>query len=50
MQPGSFFAPCGIWADSRSDLYVSEVIVSGGNLGLAPLDCHALRKFSRIRH
>ena len=50
VQPGSFFAPHGIWADSRGDLYVSEVIVSGGgNRGLVPLDCHALQKFVRIR-
>ena len=50
VQPGSFFAPHGIWADSRGDLYVSEVIVSGGgNRGLVPLDCHSLQKFIRIR-
>ena len=24
--PGSFFAPHGIWADSRGDLYVGEVL------------------------
>ena len=50
VQPGSFFAPHGIWADSKGDLYVSEVIVSGGgNRGLVPLDCHSLQKFVRIR-
>ena len=48
--PGSFFAPHGIWADSRGDLYVGEVIRSGGgNAGLVPLDCHTLQKFLRLR-
>lgn len=49
-QPGNFFAPHGIWADSRGDLYVAEVIVSyARNRGLVPLDCAALQKFARIR-
>ncbi|MEM7016813.1 MAG: peptidyl-alpha-hydroxyglycine alpha-amidating lyase family protein [Pseudomonadota bacterium] len=49
-EPGSFFAPHGIWADSKGDLYVGEVIVSGGGrFGLVPLDCHSLQKFIRIR-
>ena len=49
-QPGNFFAPHGIWADSRGDLYVAEVIVSyARNRGLAPLDCAALQKFARLR-
>lgn len=48
--PGSFFAPHGIWADSRGDLYVGEVGMSGGaKAGLIPLDCHSLQKFVRVR-
>ncbi len=48
--PGSFFAPHGIWADSRGDLYVGEVGMSaGGRAGLIPMDCHALQKFVRLR-
>lgn len=48
--PGSFFAPHGIWADSRGDLYVGEVIASGGGrAGLVPMDCHSLQKFVRLR-
>ena len=48
--PGNFFAPHGIWADSRGDLYVSEVNYSaGGKRGLIPLDCHSLQKFVRVR-
>jgi sugar lactone lactonase YvrE len=44
--PGDFFAPHGIWVDSRGDLYVTEVTFSGGgNRGLVPADCHALQKF-----
>jgi DNA-binding beta-propeller fold protein YncE len=47
--PGNFFAPHGIWADSRGDLYVSEVNYSaGGRRGLVPLDCHSLQKFVRV--
>ena len=50
VRPGNFFAPHGIWADARGDLYVAEVVYSGGgNRGLVPLDCHALQKFVRIR-
>lgn len=49
-EPGSFFAPHGIWADSRGDVYVGEVIASGGGRrGLVPLDCHSLQKFVRLR-
>ena len=48
--PGNFFAPHGIWADSYGDLYVAEVVYSGGaNRGLVPLDCHSLQKFVRLR-
>ncbi|MCY4143859.1 MAG: peptidyl-alpha-hydroxyglycine alpha-amidating lyase family protein [Gammaproteobacteria bacterium] len=51
VKPGNFFAPHGIWADSKGDLYVAEVIYSGGaNRGLVPLDCHSLQKFKRITH
>ena len=47
---GSFFAPHGIWADSRGDVYVGEVGMSaGGKAGLIPLDCHSLQKFVRLR-
>ena len=50
VRPGNFFAPHGIWADSKGDLYVAEVIYSGGgNRGLVPLDCHSLQKFARVR-
>ncbi len=46
---GDFFAPHDIWADSRGDLYVGEVIMSaGGYGGLVPCDCHALQKFVRL--
>jgi DNA-binding beta-propeller fold protein YncE len=48
--PGNFFAPHGIWADSKGDLYVSEVTYSGGGRwGMVPLDCHSLQKFMRVR-
>lgn len=48
--PGNFFAPHGIWADSKGDLYVSEVTYSGGGKwGMVPLDCASLQKFVRIR-
>ena len=50
VRPGNFFAPHGIWSDSSGDLYVSEVVYSGGgNRGIVPLDCHSLQKFARIR-
>jgi len=46
--PGDFFAPHGIWVDSRGDIYVAEVTMSaGGNRGLVPRTCHALQKFVR---
>ena len=45
-----FFAPHGIWADSRGDVYVGEVGVSArGPDDLAPLDGRALSKFVRLR-
>ena len=50
VRPGNFFAPHGIWADSKGDLYVAEVIISVARTrGLVPLDCAALQKFARIR-
>jgi DNA-binding beta-propeller fold protein YncE len=46
--PGDFFAPHGICVDSRGDIYVGEVIMSGGgNVGLVSQDCHVLQKFVR---
>jgi len=46
--PGDFFAPHGICIDSHFDIYVCEVVMSGGgNRGLVPPSCHALQKFSR---
>lgn len=46
--PGDFFAPHGIWVDSRGDLYVSEVALAGGaRQGLVPGSCHTLQKFVR---
>ncbi len=45
--PGDFFAPHDICADSRGDIYVSEVTWSaGGNRGLVSPDCHSLQKFT----
>ena len=50
LEPGNFYAPHGIWADSRGDLYVSEVNYSaGGRQGLIPLDGHVLQKFVRLQ-
>lgn len=48
-EPGSFLAPHGIWADSRGDLYVGEVVRSAAAGSLVPLDGHALQKFVRLR-
>jgi DNA-binding beta-propeller fold protein YncE len=46
--PGDFFAPHGIWVDSRGDIYVAEVVMSaGGNRGQVSKDCHTLQKFRR---
>jgi DNA-binding beta-propeller fold protein YncE len=46
--PGDFFAPHGIWVDSHGDIYVAEVVLSGGgNSGLVSPDCHTLQKFVR---
>jgi DNA-binding beta-propeller fold protein YncE len=47
-EPGDFFAPHGIWVDGRGDVYVGEVVLSGGgNRGIVPSTCHALQKFIR---
>jgi DNA-binding beta-propeller fold protein YncE len=47
--PGDFFAPHGIWVDSRGDVYVAEVALSaGGRTGVVPASCHTLQKF--VRH
>ncbi|MEM7253780.1 MAG: peptidyl-alpha-hydroxyglycine alpha-amidating lyase family protein [Pseudomonadota bacterium] len=46
--PGNFIAPHGLWADSRGDLYVGEVVVaSGAAERLAPLEAVSFQKFKR---
>ena len=46
--PGNFIVPHGIWADSRGDFYVGEVIKASGAIDhFAPLTCHAFQKFIR---
>lgn len=46
--PGNFIAPHGIWADSRGDLYVGEVIKASGAIRhFMPMTCHAFQKFRR---
>ena len=46
--PGNFIVPHGIWADSRGDLYVGEVVAASGAIEhFAPLACHAFQKFVR---
>ncbi len=46
--PGNFVAPHGLWADSRGDLYVGEVIRNAGAVKrMAPLTPHAFQKFRR---
>jgi DNA-binding beta-propeller fold protein YncE len=48
--PGDFFAPHGIWVDSRGDILVGEVVLSAdGDSGLVSPDCHSLQKFVRRR-
>lgn len=45
---GDFFAPHGICVDRHGDIYVAEVVLSGGgNRGLVPPTCHTLQKFVR---
>jgi DNA-binding beta-propeller fold protein YncE len=46
--PGNFIQPHGIWADSRGDFYVGEVVKTGGAIDyFAPLTCHSFQKFVR---
>lgn len=46
--PGNFIAPHGLWADSRGDLYVGEVVLASGAMSrLAPLPVQAFQKFIR---
>jgi hypothetical protein len=46
--PGNFIQPHGIWADSRGDFYVGEVVKTGGAIDyFAPLTCHSCQKFVR---
>ena len=46
--PGNFIVPHGIWADSRGDFYVGEVVKASGAIEhFAPLTCHAFQKFVR---
>jgi DNA-binding beta-propeller fold protein YncE len=46
---GDFFAPHDVWVDSQANLYVAEVVLSGGGrTGLVSASCHTLQKFVRI--
>ena len=46
--PGNFIVPHGIWADSRGDFYVGEVIKTSGAIRqFAPFPCRAFQKFRR---
>ncbi|MCZ6644954.1 MAG: peptidyl-alpha-hydroxyglycine alpha-amidating lyase family protein [SAR324 cluster bacterium] len=46
--PGNFITPHGIWADSRGDLYIGEVVAaSGAAKQLAPLTAQCFQKFMR---
>ncbi len=46
--PGNFISPHGIWADSRGDFYVGEVIKASGAIEqFAPFPCQAFQKFRR---
>ena len=48
--PGNFIAPHGIWADSRGDFYVGEVIKTSGAIEqFSPFPCFAFQKFKRSR-
>ncbi len=48
MLPGNFIVPHGIWADSRGDFYVGEVVKASRAIEhFAPLTCHAFQKFVR---
>ncbi len=47
--PGNFIAPHGICADSRGDIYVSEVTHTfGASRGHIPVGCHTFQKFARV--
>jgi len=47
--PGNFIAPHGICADSRGDIYVSEVTHTvGGSHGRVPVGSHMFQKFTRV--
>ena len=46
--PGNFIVPHGIWADSRGDLYVGEVVKASGAIEhFAPLTAQSFQKFTR---
>jgi DNA-binding beta-propeller fold protein YncE len=45
---GDFFAPHDVCVDSHGDIFVAEVVMSGGgDRGLVPATCHSLQKFTR---
>jgi hypothetical protein len=47
--PGNFIAPHGICADSRGDIYVSEVTHTfAASKGLVPIGSHMFQKFTRL--
>ena len=46
--PGNFIAPHGIWADSRGDFYVGEVVKATRAIErFAPMTAHSFQKFIR---
>ena len=46
--PGNFVAPHGIWADSKGDLYVGEVVLRSGAIAhFAPFTPRCFQKFKR---
>ena len=48
--PGNFISPHGIWADSRGNIYVGEVVKASGAIErFAPLSPHSLQKFIRAK-
>ena len=48
--PGNFVASHGIWADSRGDIYVGEVVKTSGAIErFAPLTPQSLQKFIRAK-
>jgi DNA-binding beta-propeller fold protein YncE len=47
--PGDFFAPHDVWVDREGDVYVGEVVMTGGgNRGLVAHECHCLQKFTKL--